>query len=69
VEVYVVMIPSIMEDEQCFSILFFKKFKLRKKLTNHLDFVVKMFAHDQYLYISIWKSNQGLIRWEAKACS
>jgi len=26
----------------------FMKFKLKNKLTNHLDFVVKMFAHDQY---------------------
>jgi hypothetical protein len=36
VEVYVVMIPSGMEDEQCFSIVFFMKFNLINKLTNHL---------------------------------
>lgn len=48
VEVYVVMIPCRMEVEQCFSIEFCMKFKLRNKLTNHLDLVVKMFDHDQY---------------------
>jgi hypothetical protein len=37
-----------MENKQCFSIDFFMKFKLRNKLTNHLDLVVKMFDHDQY---------------------
>jgi hypothetical protein len=42
------MIIGNVEDEQIFSIVFFMKFKLRNKLTNHFDLVVKIFVHDQY---------------------
>jgi hypothetical protein len=40
------MVMGSMEDEQCFPIISFMKFKLKNKLTNHFDLVVNMFAQD-----------------------
>lgn len=37
-----------MEDECCFSTLFLTKFKLKNRLTNPFDLVVRMFAQDHY---------------------
>jgi hypothetical protein len=48
VEISIVMVLSSMEDEWCFSIVYFMTPMLRHKLTNHFDLVVNMFAQDQY---------------------
>jgi len=42
------MVLGSVEDKSCFSIVSFMKSKLRNKLTNHLDLVVKVFAQKHY---------------------
>jgi hypothetical protein len=44
VEIFVVMVLGNVKDEQCFSIMSFMKSKLKKKLGNHVDLIVKMFT-------------------------
>jgi hypothetical protein len=44
VEIFVVMVLSNVKDEQCFSIMSFMKSKLKNKLGNHVDLIVKMFT-------------------------
>ncbi len=48
VEISIVMVLGSMEDECCFSTLFLTKFKLKNRLTNPFDLVVRMFAQDHY---------------------
>jgi hypothetical protein len=42
VEIFVVMVLGSVKDEQCFSIVSFMKVKLKNKLRNHVDLIIKM---------------------------
>jgi len=42
------MILGFVEDEHCFSTLYFLKSKLHNHLIKHLDFVVMMFTEEHY---------------------
>jgi hypothetical protein len=46
VEISIIMVLGNMENKYCFSTLFFTKSKFKKRLTNPLDLVVRMFAKD-----------------------
>ncbi len=42
------MVLGSVEDECCFSTLFFLKSKLHNRLIKHLDLIVRMFVDDHY---------------------
>lgn len=42
------MVLGSVKDEQCFSIVSFMKSKLKSKLRNHVDLIIKMSTQDQY---------------------
>ncbi len=48
VEISIVMVLNSMEDKCCFSTLFITKFKLKNRLINPLDLVVRMFVQAHY---------------------
>jgi hypothetical protein len=63
VEPSMVMVLSTMEDERCFSNLFFTKSKLKNQLTTHLDLVVKIYARNFYT-METFPFTVALISWD-----
>jgi hypothetical protein len=48
-ELFVVIILGNVEDEHCFSTLFFLKSKLHNRLIKRLNLVARMFAQEHYV--------------------